>query len=270
MASKFENVMTEKGGSYGVRLLFDTGTTTSQAKIRVGNGGSIGVGTLGSTVTVKELSLADGSILWFDQHNNITDGKELCIRATDSLSIEEGDRKIQLYWKSLITGSSEYRIPILAGPSTSTFTTNNFRVTLCDDGRIYNPDMHLEVGNDPVTGDRTLYVVARGLIDQLSCYPGEGERDEWTIVRNSSLTNAAAWTDGRIPDAANSSFFYHTSTNLRTVTAYNSDYAFPCAGFLLDNGKIVIQTRSFEVPELWCVGGTICMGPSLSNRKCTL
>jgi hypothetical protein len=42
-------------------------------------------------------------------------------------------------------------------------------------------------------------------------------------------------------------------------------YEFPCVGFIIDGGKLVVQTQTFEVPELWANGGEIGVGDRTYN-----
>ena len=98
-----------------------------------------------------------------------------------------------------------------------------------------------------------------GLVDQVYSYPSEATRDK-KEEGSSSLTNAAAWRFELIPDATNAAAIYCTERQLRTFYALTTGYAFPCAGFFVKGGTVMIQTTSFEVPELWCSGGTIASG----------
>ena len=254
VSSAYEN----DGGNFGSRLRLYGGTQQSAAKIRIERGGSLSLKEFGDTVTVKELSLAAGSRLWFNQASQTLDGKLWCVRATDALTV---DGPVEIYSMPIIRGIEHFRIPILAGPATSTFTTNDFYITYTAEK--YNLDLHLEVGTDEVTGDRTLYVVSHGFVYQVSNYSGEGGRAGGD-GSPSSITNDAAWWGGLAPHPTNSLAHYRTARGLCTLYAPNERYEFPCWTFRLQNGELCLQTRTFEVPEFFCDGGTIGIG-MLSN-----
>ena len=258
VTSRYANVIADdENHGYGTRLKLNAGT--SDAKLRIMRGGSLALQNFGDTATVKELSLACGSRLWFNQSAKATGGSLWCVRATDALTVEQGADKVEIYLTAHICGI-DCRVPILAGPAGSTFTTNDFKIVTPPFTLFCHPDVHLEVGQDEETGDRTLYVVTHhGLVDQVSNYDKEATRDRQAGAP-SSLTNAAAWRFELIPDATNAAAIYCTERQLRTFYTPTQRYAFPCAGFLVKDGTMTIQSATFEVPELWCSGGTIASG----------
>ena len=246
---------------YGVRLNLATGTMASAAKLNIDSNGSLAVSASG-TVTVSDLSFAAGTYLWVDSVGRISKDEPFLIRATNSLTVATGGKKIEVLWRPFVGGNGVCRIPILAGPASSTFTENDFKLTPLKN--YVGSGVSLEVDNDPDTGDRTLYAVANGveLISQVSSYPNEGERD---CKNQSSLTNSAAWWNGLAPHATNSAAIYYTDLALRSLYAPDEDYTFPCSGFILDGGTLIFQTRTFEVPELWWRGGTLGTGNDKSG-----
>ena len=247
------------GGNFGSRLRLYGEAQTSDAKIRIGQGGSLSLKEFGDTVTVKELSLAAGSRLWFNHATQTVNGKLWCLRATDALTVEG---PVEIYSMPIIRGIEHFRIPILVGPANSTFTANDFHITYTEEK--YNLDLHLEVGTDEVTGERTLYVVAHGFVYQLSNYSGEGGRAGGDGAP-SSITNDAAWWGGLAPHPTNSLAHYRTTKGLCTLYAPNERYEFPCCSFRLQRGNLCLQTRTFEVPEFFCDGGTIGIGTISSS-----
>lgn len=260
VTSRFENVLTpEANRGFGTCLKLNAGATVSEAKFRISRGGSLTLKAFGDTATVKELSLACGSRLWFNQSVIDGTGKLWCVRATDALTVEHGADKVEIYLPAHVCGI-DCRIPILAGPAGSSFSADDFKIVTPPGFFSCHPDIHLEVGQDATTGDHTLYVVTHhGLVDQVYSYPGEGTRDKKEEA-SSSLTNAASWRFELIPDPTNAAAIYCTERQLRTFYSYATRYAFPCAGFFVKGGTVMIQTASFEVPELWCSGGTIASG----------
>lgn len=247
-----------KNGTYGTRLVLtnDAGTVDSDVKLIISRGGSLAMGAFGNNATVGGLSLACGSRLDFTQSDRVVDGELWCVRAKDSLVVEKGDDKVEILWKPIVLGL-EHRIPILAGPADSTFSADDFRITFA--AGPYNPDLHLEVATDSETSERTLYAVTCGCVYHESSYSKEGDRDGLDGCP-SSLTNDVAWWNGLAPHPTNSSAIYLTDKNLRTLYAPAERYEFPCAGFILDGGRMIIQTRTFEVPEFWCNGGDVGAG----------
>ena len=253
--------------NYGTRLWLDTGTTTSPAKLNILRGGSLKLANRSDVVTVKELSLAGGSRLWFDHTSEFSDGTTWHVRATDALTVEKGTEKVEVLWKPIVRGITHFRIPILSGPADSTFTADDFKLTFC--ATQYNLDMHFEVDTDPETGDRTLYVSTHGFVIQQTNYANEGVRDGMSGAP-SSLTNAAAWWQSWIPGPDTTGALYRTAIHLRTLFAPSDAYAFPCAGFWVNHGTLIIQTRTFEVPEFWCDWGTVGAGQQFGSETVSL
>ena len=252
--------------NFGTRLWLDTGTTTSPAKLNILRGGSLKLANRSDVVTVKELSLASGSRLWFD-HSDIADGKTWRVRATDALTVEKGEEKVEVLWKAIVRGTRHFRIPILSGPADSTFTADDFKFTFC--AIQYNLDIHFEVDNDPETGDRTLYVSTHGFVFQQDSYSGEKDRDG-TRGAPSSLTNAPAWWQECIPSPDTTGTLYRTALSLRTLYTPDEPFVFPCFGFWVNGGTLIIQTQTFEVPEFWCDRGTIGTGQGSFGRITSL
>ena len=251
VTSAYQNV----GAAFGTRLRLYCDSQTSPAKIRVGRGGSLSLKAFGSEVTVKELSLTAGSRLYFNHSAQTEIGKLWHVRATDALTV---DGPVELCDMPIVRGIEHYRIPILTGPAGSRMSADDFTISY-NGGTQYNLDLHLEVDDDAETGDRTLYVVTHGFVYQTSNYTDEGAR-EGGAGAPSSLTNDVAWWKGLAPHPTNSLAQYRTSRSLRTLYAPEESYAFPCSAFRLQNGTLIIQTRTFEVPEFYCDGGTIGIG----------
>ena len=249
--------------NYGTRLRLNVGTTTSPAKLVILRGGSLSLGNFGDTVTVKELSLACGSRLWFNHSAQVTNGKLWHIRATDALTVEKGADKVEILWQPIVRGAAYFRMPILTGPAGSTFEADDFVITFC--ATQYNLDLHLEVDTDPETGERTLYASTHGFVFQQTNYTDEGLRDG-TRGAPSSLTNAPAWWNSLIPGPDTTGTLYRTAVHLRTLYAPEESFAFPCAGFWVNNGTLIIQTHTFEVPEFWCDRGTFGSGQGHGGR----
>ena len=258
---------TNRDAGYGTRLRLRTGSTTSPAKIRLDQGSALNlcgatVGGFGYEVTVKELSLSRSSRICLNASTDawITNGIFWHVRATDALTVDPGEGQVELYWQPIVRGNEHYRFPILTGPASSTFTADDFKITLMPNTTLYNLDLHLEVGDGPEAGERSLYVVTRGFLYQTSTYGTDEGRRDGQRGAPSSITNAAAWWQGYAPDPTNSAALYRTAQNLRTLYAPDEPYAFPCGGFYLNGGNLIIQTKTFEVPELWWSHGTIGSG----------
>lgn len=244
-----------EGATFGTRIRLYGIDQTSPAKIHIGRGGSLYLREFGSDVTVKELSLASGSRLYFNQSVETKIGKLWHVRATDALTV---DGPVELCDVPIIRGIEHYRIPILTGPAGTRMSANDFTISY-NGGVQYNLGLKLEVDTDAETGERTLYMVANGFVYQTSNYDNEGSRDGGDGMP-SSITNDAAWWNGLAPHPTNSLAQYRTAKSLRTLYAPSEEYAFPCSAFRLQSGTLIIQTRTFEVPEFYCDGGTIGIG----------
>ena len=253
--------------NFGTRLWLEMGTTTSAAKLHIESGGSLYLPMDGQTVTVKELTLADGTFLWYNHKGQVATDTLWHVRATDALTVEKGPRKIEILWCPIVRGPTHFRIPILTGPAGSTFEADDFKITFCD--LQYNLDLHLEVDTDPETGERTLYASTHGFVFQQTSYSGEKDRDG-TSGAPSSLTNAPAWWGDCIPGPDTTGALYRTALSLRTLYTPHEPFAFPCAGFWVNHGTLIIQTRTFEVPEFWCDWGVIGIGQGHYNGASSL
>jgi hypothetical protein len=261
VTSRYANVSGNEKG-YGTRLVLMPQTVDSEANLRISRGGVIALGSADSSVTVGGLLLDGGSRIDFSMFDSIVDGSFCCLRAKNSLSVQKGSDKVEILWKARILGMKSYRIPILVGPQGATFSEEDFKITLTSLARMYNPNIHLKVENDALTGLRTLYVVANGCVCQESNYNNEYDKGNLTV---SSITNDAAWWNGLAPHSTNCEAFYYTEKNLRTLYAPAERYEFPCVGFIIDGGKLVVQTQTCEVPELWANGGEIGVGDRTHN-----
>ena len=138
-----------RDAGYGTRLRLRTGSTTSPAKIRLDQGSALNlcgatVGGFGYEVTVKELSLSRSSRICLNASTDawITNGILWHVRATDALTVDPGEGQVELYWQPIVRGNEHYRFPILTGPASSTFTADDFKITLMPNTTLYNLDLH--------------------------------------------------------------------------------------------------------------------------------
>lgn len=262
VTSSYSNV----GSSFGTRL--NLGASTSSAKVVVAAGGSIAAPDGNATATVNTLTLAAGSRLWIDGTDDVLDGELGKIVALGALTVTG---PVEIYWNQpFLRNTHTYRIPILVGPASATFVPADFTLTFA--ASLYNINMHLEVESDETEGTRTLFVALSGAVEQISSYGWNAEAARTAYA--SSFTNSAAWWNGLVPDSANAGAIYMTKTSgetyLRTLFAPTERYVFPCAGYYLNHGYLQIQTKTFEVPELWCNGYWIATGDKRENTTSTV
>ena len=246
------------GVEFGTRLILSN--TTSSATVKIDTDGSIATSSFNDTVTVKKLSFVDGTRIWINSARLAPEGKLGLFKATDSLSV---DGKVEVYIDNVVIGGiGKMRIPILAGPSDSTFTVDNFKLTAVN--MLLNNDVSLEVGLDESTGLRTLYVTTQGVVVQLSSYNDEDERDGKEKLP-SSLTNSAAWLGGYAPanpnnlsDAAfdGGSVKYYTANYFRTFYG-NVDCPFYADSLFCDSSQLIMVSQNFSVPELYLNGDCV-------------
>lgn len=260
VTSVYENVAADFG------MCLKLGSAVSSATIDVCRGGSLSAYDFSTAITVKNLSMASGTRLWFNQSRKTENLWR--IKATDSVNITG---KVQIYMDTMIVGFGKKRFPILEGP-VSSFSEENFELVHTE-----RMAMLKEVGNmslkvEEENGRCVLFVEAYGFIDQLSSKPKEDEKTEDTTNLNqSSITNELAWRDGLLPgadavtapDVLAGSRLYYTDMALRTTFEVYEDYVFPAdALFLDDGGKLIIQKKSFQVPVLYCRNADIGVGQS--------
>jgi len=258
VTSVCENVETD----FGMCLKLDS--ATSSATIDVCSGGSLSAYDFSTEITVKNLSMAPGTRLWFNQSEKAENLWR--IKATDSIDITG---KVQIYMDTVIVGSGKKRFPILEGPASS-FTEEDFELVYPDRMAMLMDAGNMSLKVEEENGRCVLFVEAYGFIDQLSSKPKEGDKSEDTQEFNqSSFTNELAWRDGLLPGSVaapgvpDGSRLYYTDMALRTTFEVNEDYVFPAdALFLDDGGKLIIQKKSFQVPVLYCRNADIGVGQS--------
>ena len=258
VTSVCENVETD----FGMCLKLDS--ATSSATIDVCSGGSLSAYDFSTEITVKNLSMAPGTRLWFNQSEKAENLWR--IKATDSIDITG---KVQIYMDTVIVGSGKKRFPILEGPASS-FTEEDFELVYPDRMAMLMDAGNMSLKVEEENGRCVLFVEAYGFIDQLSSKPKEGDKSEDTQEFNqSSFTNELAWRDGLLPGSVTApgvpdgSRLYYTDKALRTTFEVYEDYVFPAdALFLDDGGKLIIQKKSFQVPVLYCRNADIGVGQS--------
>ena len=252
------------GADYGTRLKLHT--TTSSCSVRVGKGCVLSAFQANSTTTVAKVSFDTGT----RYEPVVSDYTMSCLKVTESLELAE---PIEFYFSGIIRGTGLYRLPVLMAPASSTFTADDFKLVL--GSTLYNRDLHFEVGADPETGMRTLYVVTYGFLYMSGdSYAKEGQRDTPT-PNVSSLTNAAVWSDKAVPHAG--SAYRLSGKALRTLDTPTEDYEFPGVSlWLQDSAQLLLTVKSFAVPTFYASGsgegaligvGTSCWGSTVKSDR---
>jgi hypothetical protein len=245
------------GMDFGTHL--SLGAAESSAKIHVDRGGAISGLNFSDDITVKELSLANGTRLYVNQSHMAQERRFWKISATDLLSVSG---IVEVIVDTYVVGFGRHSIPLLEGPASADFTDDNFNLVIRDGLNIANMQLRVDIVDDR----KILYVDTFGFIDQLSSQRTESDKTETGY--QSSITNAVAWRDGLLPghstvtDPGNvrGSRLYYTDKSLRTEFVPDEGYDFPADVLMLDGGSLVIQTQSFAVPTIYCKGGSIGVG----------
>ena len=237
VTSSYENV----GASFGTCL--EIGSPTNACHITVCRGCVLTTTNATAAARVGALTFLGGARLLL---NGDTSARTVgCISATGLVSIADGPLDVRL--TAGFKGTDALRVPILAGSAESTFTAADFtldNVSGVSDGF---PDLlHLEVAVDEGTGLRTLYLATYN-VEQLTNYTDEGHPSE-SRSQGSSLTNALAWSDGRVPHTNAS---YCTTRYLRTLNSPSASYAFPGGSLWLKGGQLRLTVAEFAVPILY-------------------
>ena len=264
VTSVHENVEADFG------MCLKLGSAASSATIDVCKGGSLSAYDFSTEITVKNLSMAPGTRLWFNQSEKAESLWR--IKATDSIDITG---KVQIYMDTVIVGSGKKSFPILEGPASS-FTEEDFELVCPERMAMLMEAGKVSLKVEEENGRCVLFVEAYGFIDQLSSKPNEGDKTEDTANLNqSSFTNELAWRDGLLPGSVaapgipDGSRLYYTDMALRTTSEVYEDYVFPAdALFIDDGGMLIIQKKSFQVPILYCRNADIGVGqfhPSASK-----
>ena len=154
------------------------------------------------------------------------------------------------------------KVTILTAPASSNLDANDFALSF----DAASPVSHYSFGveNDGVT--KSLVAVFEPTVRQIRNYDNESNKDQATGY--SSLTNAAAWSDGLVPSAGHAPAHYYVGNGryLRTLVNDN-DYVFPCRSFTLDGARLTVFTKSFRVPEFIAQNASIFLGQGTGKVK---
>ena len=234
VSSLYANV----GTDFGTRLKL--GSADSTARLLIGHGGSLATVRGTDVVTLSELSFASDAQLVVTRTGTYGHALGL-IRAQNNLSFE---RSLPVFMNTSIYGNGFLRLPILSWPSSEGYDEEDFELVCGPD--CLNWDLTLEVGPDEDhPGYDALYLTGYGLVVQTLDYDKESTRDG---VIPSSMTNAAAWSDGELPHGDSA---YLSTKTLRTETDSKLDFQFPGTSFWQKGGALCLACRSFNVSDLY-------------------
>ena len=234
-------------GKWDVRL--GLGDTTVGGKVRMASGTALSAwrSTIGSSAntptvcTVGSLELAANSMILVD--GNTTAPTNGIIHVRDELTVAK-PVTVKLNYNARTPGTNETtRLTILTAPSSSRLDARDFTLDLGSTSAEQYYDLIVE--EDAVTQTKSLVVVFGPTVRQMGHYSNENQKD--TAYYVSSFTNAAYWSDSKLPHGG--AHYYSGYRYLRTIVDTALDYEFPGLSFTQAGGVFTILTKSFQVPE---------------------
>ncbi|MCQ2391867.1 MAG: hypothetical protein MJ240_10630, partial [Kiritimatiellae bacterium] len=233
--------------NHGGCLRVKSRTGMSDCQVRLQKSCYISTVETNGVTTIGDLAFEEGSGI---RLNGCAEGIG-GIAVSGTLTIEKPSVKIPVVWEDFVYGGTpQVKMPVLSWPSDQALTLDNFE--LVKGAGCRNANISLAIENS------TLYVMADARVEQVKAL--SVNRD---TTWNSSLTNAASWSDGRLPHAEAD---YYTTRNLCSGGQY-VDYLFPGSSLELDGGSLWLSTRSFTLPSLTCRNGAQLLCTSVSSPQ---
>ena len=235
-------------GKWDVSLLL--GDITVDGKVRLAAGtmvearkGQRNAYTSGAPTecTVGSLELAANSMIQVS--GNTTTPTNGIIHVRDSLSVERPVALKLNYNVRTPSTNAATRIMVLTAPASSRLDTDDFILDLGSTSAAQNYDFVVE--EDAATQTKSFIVVFKPTVWQIGQYSTEGGKDR--TPGDSSLTNAAYWSDSLLPHGG--AHYYTERHYLRTPEDETMDYDFPGLSLTQAGGRFTIFTKSFRVPE---------------------
>ena len=198
--------------------------------------------------TVGSLTLEANSVIVVE--GNTTTPTNGIIHVRDSLSVT-APVAVNIKYDPRIATTN--KVTILTAPASSNLDASDFVLGFDTTSPVFHYSFTVE--NDGET--KSLVAVFEPMVRQVSNYEKESTKEKAIdsfAEGYSSLTNAAAWSDGLVPSAEHAPAHYYSARNLRTLVAANSDYDFPGLSFTKVGGQLTLFTKSFRVPEFIAFG----------------
>ena len=254
-------------GKWDVGLLL--GDITVDGKVRLAAGTMIEAregsrnqyaGKTPAECTVGSLELAANSMIQVS--GDTTTPKNGIIHVRDSLSVER-PVALKLNYNVRTPSTNEAtRLTVLTAPSSSRLDARDFVFDIGTTSTAQYYDLIVE--EDAATQTKSLVAVFGPTVWQKSQYGNEGGKDR--TPGDSSLTNAAYWSDNLLPHVG--AHYYSERHYLRTLVDATQDYDFPGLSFTQVGGRFTILTKSFRVPEYYTRGtSTIWLGQEYNMEK---
>lgn len=191
--------------------------------------------------TIGSLELSARSMILVE--GNATTPKNGIIHVRDSLTVAK-PVTVRLNYNARSPGTNETtRVTILTAPSSSRLDADDFVLDLGYTSAAQHYDLVVE--EDAVAQAKSLVAVFYPTVWQKGQYSSEGGKDR--VPGDSSLTNAAYWSDNLLPHGG--AHYYTKDHYLRTLVDETADCVFPGLSFTQDGGRLTILTKSFQVPE---------------------
>lgn len=198
--------------------------------------------------TVGTLELAANSVIVVS--GDTTTPTNGIIHVRDSLSVT-APVAVNIKYDPRIATTN--KVTILTAPASSNLDASDFVLGFDTTSPVFHYSFTVE--NDGET--KSLVAVFEPMVKQISNYGKESTKEKAIDSfpeGYSSLTNAAAWSDGLVPSAEHAPAHYYSARNLRTLVAANSYYDFPGLSFTKAGAQLTLFTKSFRVPEFIAIG----------------
>lgn len=198
--------------------------------------------------TVGTLELAANSVIVVS--GDTTTPTNGIIHVRDSLSVT-APVAVRIKYDPRIPTTN--KVTILTAPASSNLDASDFVLGI----DTATPVSHYSFAVENDSETKSLVAVFEPMVKQISNYGKESTKEKAIDSfpeGYSSLTNAAAWSDGLVPSAEHAPAHYYSARNLRTLVAANSDYDFPGLSFTKAGAQLTLFTKSFRVPEFIAIG----------------
>ena len=173
------------------------------------------------------------------------------LRVTGALSVT---RPVYVYFSERVTNTADYvvsRHPVLkrgAGASGALNADDFVFGGYVDDRLPLTDSVTLSVEEDPLTHEKTLF--ASGMVPMVTVTKSSGGGNTSTEAYFCQVTNAASWSDGKLPHG--DAHYYSDVNYLRFPYATTTDYEFPGLSLTIAKTRCLTEIyKSFTVADLY-------------------
>ena len=230
---------------------FYLGATALPGTVAVGKGATFGAYEGADVCSVGTLSLARGSQIRVAYDADKKSNGSIVVSDRFSITGDEKDGVIDVLMLQSSGIAAGRKYPILSVPGDG-LDEKDFSLTTVDG--VFPGEFMLSVEPNG-QGGRTLYAVA------CSVHLINSDNTDYktaSAVYSSAFTNAASWSDGKVPHAG-ADYFVNNGITLREIDDKTLDYVFPARNLTILGGgggvSLICGSHSLEVTNLVVASG---------------